>query len=75
MSLGVAIGVIIASVIISLIVGGIIGFFVTKRMFEKQLRENPPITEKQIRAMYLQMGRKASEAQIKSTMRAMKNTK
>lgn len=75
MSLGVAIGVIIASVVVALIVGAIIGFFITKKMFEKQLRENPPITEKQIRAMYLQMGRKASESQIKATMRAMKNAK
>jgi uncharacterized protein YneF (UPF0154 family) len=40
-------------------------------MFEKQLKENPPISEKQIRAMYLSMGRKPSEAQIQQTLRAM----
>lgn len=75
MSLGTWIAVIVVSVIIALIVGAILGFFITKKMFEKQLRENPPITEAQIRAMYLQMGRKPSEAQIRSTMRAMKNAK
>ena len=43
-----------------------------KGYFEKQLRENPPITEKQIRAMYSQMGRKPSEAQIRQIMNSMK---
>ncbi|HKM23915.1 MAG TPA: YneF family protein, partial [Erysipelothrix sp.] len=32
-------------------IGAIISFFVTKKMFEKQVRENPPINEKMIRAM------------------------
>lgn len=54
------------------LVGGFIGFLITKRFFEKQLEKNPPINENMIRAMYLQMGRKPSEAQIKSVMQAMK---
>lgn len=61
--------------LISLIVGGIIGgglgFYFTKRWFEKQLKDNPPINEKMIRAMYMQMGRKPSEAQIKQIMKSM----
>lgn len=56
-------------------VGGFIGFLITKRIFEKQLEKNPPINENMIRAMYLQMGRKPSEAQIKSVMQAMKRQK
>ena len=40
--------------------------------FEKELREHPPVTEKQIRAMYMSMGRKPSEAQIRQTMKAFK---
>ncbi|MEG1299928.1 MAG: YneF family protein, partial [Erysipelotrichaceae bacterium] len=32
---------------------------------------NPPINEKMIRAMFLQMGRKPSEAQIKQIMKSM----
>ena len=35
--------------------------------------ENPPITEKMIRAMFNQMGRKPSEAQIRAVMNSMKN--
>lgn len=61
----------IGSLIVGLIVGAIIAFFVTKRMFEKQIKENPPINEKMIRAMYMQMGRKPSEAQIRQIMKSM----
>ena len=51
-------------------IGALITFFLTKRYFEKQIKENPPITEKQIRAMYAQMGRKPSEAQIRAIMKS-----
>ena len=75
MDLGLAIGLIIGLSIILFILGGFLGFYFTKKMFEKQLRENPPITEKMVRAMFLQMGRKPSEAHIKNVMRSMKNAK
>ena len=75
MDQGLAIGLIIGVSIITLIVGAVLSFFLTKKMFEKQLRENPPVNEKMIRAMFLQMGRKPSEAQIKSVMRSMKSAK
>ena len=53
------------------IVGAVISYFVTRKNFEKQLKENPPINEKMIRAMYAQMGRKPSEAQIRQIMKSM----
>ncbi len=53
------------------IAGAVITFFVTRKNFEKQLKENPPINEKMIRAMYAQMGRKPSEAQIRAIMKSM----
>ncbi|ADK69164.1 YneF family protein [Mycoplasma mycoides subsp. mycoides] len=65
------IGVIIAAIIIGLI----LGFVITRYMVKKQLKDNPPITEKQIRAMYMSMGRKPSEADIKKTMNAIKRAK
>ena len=46
--------------LLGLIIGGALGFYFTKKKFEKELRENPPINEKMIRAMFLQMGRKPS---------------
>lgn len=61
--------------LIGLIIGGGLGFYFTKRYFEKQLKENPPINEKMIRAMFMQMGRKPSEAQIRQIMRSMNQAK
>ena len=52
-------------------VGALFSFYFTRKNFEKQLKENPPVTEKMIRAMFMQMGRKPSEAQIKAVMRSM----
>ena len=52
-------------------IGAVITYFLTRRAFEKQLKENPPINEKMIRAMYAQMGRKPSEAQIRQIMKTM----
>lgn len=59
----------------TLIVGGVAGFFVARYVFKKQIQNNPPINEKMIRAMFMQMGRKPSEAQIKAVMNSMKNQK
>ncbi|MBQ1877546.1 MAG: YneF family protein [Erysipelotrichaceae bacterium] len=52
-------------------IGAAAGWYFTRRAFEKQLKENPPVNEKMIRAMFLQMGRKPSEAQIKAVMKSM----
>lgn len=57
--------------VIGLLIGGFLGFYFTRKKFEKELRENPPINEKMIRAMFLQMGRKPSEAQIKQIMKSV----
>lgn len=55
-----------------LILGLVLGFFVSKKLFEKQLQKNPPINEKMIRAMFTSMGRKPSEAQVRSVMNSIK---
>lgn len=54
--------------ILCLIVGLVIGYFVTRYIFKRQLEKNPPINENMIRALYSQMGRKPSEAQIRQIM-------
>lgn len=43
--------------------------------FEKEIKENPPINEKMIRAMFLQMGRKPSEAQIRQIMKSVNQSR
>lgn len=66
---------IVGIIILVALIVGLATFFIVKRMFEKQIKENPPITEKQIRVMFQQMGRTASETQIRQIMRSVKNSK
>ena len=56
---------------IGLAVGLVIGFFGSRFMFKRSLRKNPPINEKMIRAMYMEMGRKPNETQIKRIMKSI----
>ena len=56
-------------IIVALIGGAAIGFFVTRKIFVKQLKENPPINEKMIRAMFRSMGKTPSEKQVREVMR------
>ncbi|RHM63666.1 MULTISPECIES: YneF family protein [Coprobacillaceae] len=58
--------------IIGLIIGLVAGFFAARYFFKKQMQKNPPINEKMIRAMYMEMGRKPSEAQIRKIMNTVK---
>ncbi len=62
-------------VLLGLVVGGFLGFYFTRKKFEKELKENPPINEKMIRAMFLQMGRKPNEAQIKQIMKSVNSNR
>ncbi len=57
--------------VVGLLVGGGLGFFITKRIYDKQLRENPPINENMIKMLYSQVGRKPSEAQVRAIMKSM----
>ncbi len=54
-----------------LLVGAVIGLFVMRAIFNKQLKDNPPINRNMIRAMFMQMGRKPSEKDITRVMEAM----
>ena len=58
-------------VLLGIVVGGVVGFIVARKVFANQLKKNPPINEKMIRAMFLQMGRKPSETQIRQVMNSM----
>ncbi|WP_412032227.1 YneF family protein [Malacoplasma muris] len=57
---------------LAIIAGAILGYFLAMKYFKKQLKDNPPITEAQIRSMYQQMGRKPTEKQIKQIMATFK---
>ena len=61
--------------VLALLGGGVAGFFITRHIFQKQLRENPPVNEKMIRAMFRSMGRTPSEKQVREIMRSMNSGK
>jgi len=58
--------------ILCLIVGLVAGYFGARAIIKKELQKNPPVNEQMIRAMFLQMGRKPSEAQIRAVLNSMK---
>lgn len=62
-------------VILELIAVAIITFFITRKIFANQLKKNPPINEKMIRAMMTQMGRTPSEKQVRAVMKSMEDSK
>ena len=70
-----AVGGIIGIAVGCLILGAVAGFFGARYFFQKQLEKNPPITEKMVRVMLTQMGRKPSEKQVREIMRQMNSAK
>ena len=56
---------------IGLIIGLIAGFFIAKRVFQKQLKENPPINEDMIKTLMRGMGRNPSQKQVNQLMKQM----
>ena len=58
-------------VVIGLIVGFIAGFLVARHVFQKQLKENPPINEEMIKTLMRGMGRNPSQKQVNQLMKQM----
>ena len=56
---------------VGLIIGVIIGFLISKKIFTKQLKENPPINEEMIKALMRGMGRNPSQKQVNQLMKQM----
>jgi uncharacterized protein len=56
---------------LALVVGAGGGFYLSQRVTKKYLKENPPVSEKMIRLMFQQMGRKPSEKQVREIVRSM----
>lgn len=48
------------------------GFYGARRYMENYMKDNPPISEDQLRAMMLQMGQKPSQRKLHQMMNAMK---
>ena len=58
-------------VLIVLVATAVATFFITRKIFQNQMKKNPPINEAAIRAMMTQMGRTPSEKQVRAVMRSM----
>ena len=58
-------------VLAGLIVGLIAGFFISKKIFTKQLKDNPPINEEMIKTLMRGMGRNPSQKQVNQLMKQM----
>ncbi|MBQ3001972.1 MAG: YneF family protein [Bacilli bacterium] len=61
----------IVLLLVCVLVGAIASFIVTRILFQRQLEKNPPVNRNMIRAMFMQMGRKPSEADINKVMATM----
>lgn len=57
------------------IIGLVVGFFLSRFVFKRYLKKNPPVTENMIRAMMQQMGRTPSEKQVRAVMKSMNDAK
>ena len=57
--------------ILGLLIGLVIGFFAARYFFKRNLKKTPPINEKIIRAMFMEMGRQPNETQIKRIMKSI----
>ena len=60
---------------LGLVVGLVAGFFIARFVMKRELKKNPPINEKMIRAMMTQMGRTPSEKQVRAVMKSMEENK
>ena len=58
-------------VVLGLVIGLIAGFLISKKMVQKQLKDNPPINEEMIKTLMTQMGRKPSQKQVNQMMKSM----
>ena len=58
-------------VLLGIVIGFVIGFFVVKKIFTKQIKENPPINEKMIKELMRGMGRNPSQKQVNQLMKQM----
>ncbi len=58
-------------VVIGIVIGIVIGFLIAKKVFTKQLKENPPINEEMIKTLMKGMGRTPNQKQVNQLMKQM----
>ena len=58
-------------VVFGLIGGIVIGFFISRFIFKRELKKNPPINEEMIKTLMRGMGRNPSQKQVNQLMKQM----
>ncbi|MDD6272041.1 MAG: YneF family protein [Bacilli bacterium] len=58
-------------IVIGLIIGVVVGFLIAKKLFQKQLKDNPPVSEEMIKTLMRGMGRNPSQKQVNQLMKQM----
>lgn len=58
-------------IVIGLLIGLVSGFLISKKLFQKQLKDNPPINEEMIKTLMRGMGRNPSQKQVNQLMKQM----
>ena len=57
--------------LIVIVITAVVVFVIARKLFQKQLKDNPPMSEATVRTMMAQMGRTPSEKQVRAVMRSM----
>ncbi|PTL39475.1 MAG: YneF family protein [Alkalicoccus sp.] len=60
-------------IVIALLAGVALGFFIARKYMMNYMKKNPPINEKMLRVMMMQMGMNPSQKKINQMMKAMNN--
>ena len=61
----------ILQIFLGFIVGGVLGFFISRKLMMKYLKQNPPINEDMIRTLMSGMGRTPTQKQVNQMMKQM----
>lgn len=58
-------------VLVGMVIGIIAGFLISKKLIQKQLKDNPPVNEEMIKTLMRGMGRNPSQKQVNQLMKQM----
>lgn len=59
-------------VLLALILGAVLGFYLARKNMMEYFKKNPPIDERMITSMMMQMGQKPSKKKVQQILNSMK---
>ncbi|MGN1353026.1 MAG: YneF family protein [Bacilli bacterium] len=61
----------ILQIALGFVAGGVVGFFVSRKVMMKYMKNNPPINEEMIKTLMSGMGRTPTQKQVNQMMKQM----